>query len=57
MLRIIVIISDAIHAANVGGEVTRTAKTFDVDLPGLEAELRPAKGNDYISKSITYEIR
>lgn len=56
MIRLVVITSDAIHAANVGGEVARSAKTFDVDLPELEAALLPALGNDYVSKSLTYEI-
>lgn len=57
MIRFIVITSDAVHAANVGGEVTRTAKTFDVtSLPELEAALRPSRNNDYESKSLSYEI-
>ena len=40
MIRIIVETCDAAMAANVGGSVHRTIKTFDIDLPELETFLR-----------------
>jgi len=45
MLRIVVENCDAAMAANVGGTVHKTIKTFDVDLPELEAHL--IKHNEY----------
>lgn len=47
MIRIIVRIDDAGMAANVGGSVQTRYKTFDVDLPELEAFLRLPKPNTY----------
>lgn len=40
MLRLIVQIVDIGDAANVGGPVQTRYRTFDVDLPEVEAELR-----------------
>jgi len=40
MLRIVVQTSDCGMAANIGGSVETTVKTFDVYLPELEAYLR-----------------
>jgi hypothetical protein len=43
MLRIIVRIDDAGMAANVGGSVLTSFKTFDVDLPEIEKMLEVGK--------------
>jgi hypothetical protein len=42
MIRIIVQTDDASMAANVGGNVLTTMRTFDVELPELEEFLRGA---------------
>jgi hypothetical protein len=42
MLRLIVQIVDTGAAANIGGPVETRYRTFDVDLPEVEAELRKA---------------
>ena len=47
MLRIITKLDNAGMAANIGGDVLSTIKTFDVYLPEVEAYLRSCKGNDY----------
>lgn len=46
MIRFIVQTDDASMAANVGGNVHTSHRTFDVDLPELEAFLRET-GNPY----------
>jgi hypothetical protein len=43
MLRIIVQTSDCSMAANIGGHVENTVRTFDVDVPELESYLREHK--------------
>lgn len=40
MLRIVVQTCDCGMAANIGGSVESSVKTFDVDMPELEAHLR-----------------
>lgn len=40
MLRIVVQTSDCGMAANIGGHVENTIRTFDIELPELEAYLR-----------------
>jgi len=44
MIRIVVRVDNANMAANVGGSVETTFRTFDVDIPALEAFLRAAQG-------------
>ena len=44
MIRVIVETCDAGMAANVGGSAETTFRTFDVDLPALEAFLREPEG-------------
>ena len=44
MIRIIVQTDDANMAGNVGGSVHTSHRTFDVDLPELEAFLRDGGG-------------
>ena len=44
MIREVVQTSDAVMAANVGGPVQNRLRTFDVDLPELEAFLREDLG-------------
>lgn len=57
MLRLIVQIDDAGMACNVGGAVLTTFKTFDVDLPDVEAALKPGGKNAlYHSQIIGSEI-
>lgn len=50
MIRIIVQTDDAGMAANVGGHVHTTYKTFDVDLPEIEAFLREPKEAGYVHR-------
>jgi len=45
-VRLIVCIDDAAMAANVGGSVHTSYRTFDVDLPDVEALLRD-RANGY----------
>jgi hypothetical protein len=40
MIRIVVQTNDAGMAANVGGDVLRGIRTFDIDAPALEAFLK-----------------
>jgi len=47
MLRIIVKTDNAGMAGNVGGSVLEKFKTFDVELPEVEAHLNAVKGNGY----------
>lgn len=56
MLRLIVTTTDLAHAVYGGGEIVRTSKTFDVDLPDLEAALK-ADPSRYVTASLSYEIR
>ena len=56
MLRLIVNKTDLNHAVHAGGEIVRTSKTFDVDLPELEAALN-TDPTTYITVSLSYEIR
>lgn len=44
MIRILVRVDNACMAANVGGSVETTFRTFDVDIPALEAFLRAEQG-------------
>jgi hypothetical protein len=54
VIRIIVLTDDAGMAANVGGHVETSWKTFDVDLPEVEAFLRePLRANwKYTSRQV-----
>jgi len=56
VIRLIVNTTDLNHAIHAGGEIVRTARTFDVDLPELEAALKVDPAS-YVSASLTYEIR
>lgn len=61
MLRLIVTTSDVAPAIYAGGEVLRSSKTFDVDLPELEEALRKGNSNvpnhEMITSSLSYELR
>ena len=52
MLRIIAQESDGAMAANVGGDVFISTKTFDVDLPELEAYLMENNGNTFSHRQV-----
>lgn len=57
MIRLIVNTTDLNHAVHAGGEIVRTAKTFDVtSLPELEAALKVDPAT-YVTVSLSYEIR
>lgn len=47
MIRIIVRTDDAGMACNVGGAVETTFRTFELDIPALEAFLREPKAKDW----------
>jgi hypothetical protein len=47
MIRLICSETDAAQCAHVGGPVTITHKTFDVDIPELERWLREPKVNQW----------
>jgi hypothetical protein len=52
MIRIVCTRADAGMAANVGGPVTIHMKTFDVDLPEIEAWLKE-RGHTYEERTFT----
>ena len=52
MIRIIVRHDNAGMAANVGGQVLTTFKTFDIEAPQIEVELLMAAGNIYAHSQI-----
>lgn len=53
MIRVIVTIADAGMAANVGGPVEVSARTFDVSAPELEAFLRVPPHEKYTSRFVS----
>jgi hypothetical protein len=53
MLRIIAHCCNAGMAANVGGTVHETHRTFDIELPELEAWLRANDGTHYSHAQVT----
>lgn len=53
MIRLIVRVDDAAMAANVGGQVHSTYRTFDVDLPEVEEFLRAASRPNFDYRTIT----
>jgi len=61
MLRIIIRETDCSGAANVGGPVHQNIKSFDVDLPEVEAYLLEYKGKgriEYLTREVIgVEIR
>ena len=52
MIRILAKDDDATMAANIGGSVLSTYRTFDVDLPEVEAWLISRQGNAYAQAQI-----
>ena len=52
MLRLLLKHDDAGMAANVGGSVLTTFKTFDVEAPEVEAWLKLPEGNIYAQVQI-----
>jgi hypothetical protein len=58
VIRIVCTEVDAGAAANVGGPVHVRMKTFDVDIPELEAWLAPVANNTYLDRSVAgVEVR
>ena len=57
MLRLVVTTSDIGHMIHAGGEIVRSSKTFDIHLPELEAILKNGDGTEYITASLSYEVR
>ena len=62
MIRFIVKTTDMRPAVYGGGEVERTVKTLDLDLPELESLLSMTEeereaGGGYVQKTFDYEIR
>lgn len=49
MIRVIVRIDDASMAANVGGSVYATVKTFDIDAPELEQFLSEGENKTLVN--------
>ena len=56
MLRLTVRTDDASMAANVGGAVLTTHRSFDVDLPALEAFLREKHHSLCHRQVVGYEL-
>jgi hypothetical protein len=52
MIRIIIETCEAGMAANVGGSVQTSYRTFDVELPEVEAFLRQVKGSPYTERQV-----
>lgn len=52
MIRIVVQVTDAGMAAHIGGPVQTWCKTFDVEVPELEAFLAKDPNNTYREKSV-----